>query len=137
MLQTTQDEPLSVEVRRAFPDARVVIAGEVDAANIGELYELFAELARQGFRRISLNLAELTFMDSTGLSLLVAIHKRTHSSGGELVIFSPTRPVQRIFAIAGLDALFTIRPMVSPIQQNAIADAAATSRHDHQIRHAG
>lgn len=137
MLQTTQDEPLGVEVRRAFPDALVVIAGEIDAANVGELYELFAELAREGFQRISLNLAELTFMDSTGLSLLVAVHKRTHSSGGELVIFSPTRPVQRLFAIAGLDAVFTIRPMVSPMHSDAIADAAATARHDHQVRHAG
>ena len=135
MLPTTRNELLSVQVRRAFPDVTVGIGGEVDAANVGELYEIFAELAREGAQRISLNLAGLTFMDSTGLSLLVAIHKRALASGGELVIVSPTRPVHRLFAVAGLDAFFTIRPMAAadPISGRS----RPTSARHHEISRAG
>lgn len=104
---------------------------------MGELYDIFAELAREGIRRISLNLAELSFMDSTGLSLLVAIYQRACASGGELVIFSPTRPVRRLFAVAGLDAFLTIRPMMVPEQSGPPEKTGPMPVRHHEFPRAG
>lgn len=111
MLKASKSVPFTVEVRRVFPDALVVLAGEIDASNVAELYEKFADLMREGIQRISLHLAEVTFMDSTGLSVLVAVQKRTQALGGELVIFSPSPQLRRLFAVACLDSYFTIRPV--------------------------
>jgi anti-sigma B factor antagonist len=111
VLKASKTVPLTVEVRRVFPDALVVLAGEVDASNVAELYEGFSDLVREGIERISLHLGEVTFMDSTGLSVLVAVQKRTQALGGELVIFSPSPQIRRLFAVACLDSYFTIRPV--------------------------
>ena len=48
-----------------------VLTGELDASTVGALYKEFARLAREGGCHISLNLADVTYLDSTGLSVLV------------------------------------------------------------------
>jgi anti-anti-sigma regulatory factor len=59
---------------------------------------------------VALSLAELDFIDSPDLSVLVPEHKRTESMGGELIIFSPRPRVRKVFEATGLDEYFNIRP---------------------------
>ena len=59
---------------------------------------------------VSLNMAEVTFIDSTGLSILIAAHKRSESMNGELIIFSPPTDLRRLFQISGLNTYLNIRP---------------------------
>jgi anti-sigma B factor antagonist len=101
---------LDLEVHDFGTSALVVLAGEVDASTVGELYERFAELAREGVCHIALNLSDVSFMDSTGLSVLVSEQKRVESVGGEVVMFSPSRQVRKLFSITGLDSFFVVRP---------------------------
>jgi anti-sigma B factor antagonist len=100
------------EIRKCEHHGLVMLAGELDTATAGQLYEMFAELAREGIRHIALNLAELDFIDSTGMSVLVTEHKRAQSMGGELIIFSPKRPVRKAFEVTGLNEYLNIRPVV-------------------------
>ena len=101
---------LKTEIRRVETHAVVALAGEVDLSTVGYLYEQFADLAREGVCHVSLNMVEVTFMDSTGLSLLITEHKRMASMKGELIIFSPSWELRRLFQITGLDSYFNIRP---------------------------
>jgi anti-sigma B factor antagonist len=128
--RASKSEPFTIEIRRVFPDALVVLAGEVDASNVAELYEQFSELIRDGMQRISLHLAEVTFMDSTGLSVLVALQKRTQALGGEFVIFSPSPQLRRLFALASLDSYFTIRPVDRSCQGDAPPSPTSTPRDE-------
>jgi anti-sigma B factor antagonist len=96
-------ELLETEIRRVQTHALVMLAGEIDLSTVGELYEKLAELVRDGVCHVALNVAEVTFVDSTGLSLLVSEHKRMDSLNGELIIFSPPEPMRRLFQITGLD----------------------------------
>ena len=107
---TVHTELLDSEVRRSDDHALIMLAGELDASTAGALYVQLAELAALGVRHVSLNLAELTFMDSTGLSVVVTEHKRVESMGGELIIFSPCDRVRRVFEVTGLCDLLNIRP---------------------------
>jgi anti-anti-sigma factor len=105
------DEILETEIRKAPPEhALIMLAGELDASNVSRLYEEFADLARAGIRHISLNLAELEFVDSTGLSAIIAAHKRAVKLGGELIIFSPQPQIRNLFAVSGIDDYLNIRP---------------------------
>ena len=106
--------PLETEIRRVGTHALVLLVGEIDLSTVGQLYEELAELAHEGVCHVSLNVAEVTFMDSTGLSLLVTEHKRMESMKGELIIFSPSRQVRRLFEICGLDSYLNIRPKRAP-----------------------
>jgi anti-sigma B factor antagonist len=57
------------------------LAGELDTSNVAQLYEELADLTRDGVRHIAINLAELDFVNSTGLSALIAAHKRAEAQG--------------------------------------------------------
>jgi anti-sigma B factor antagonist len=107
-------EALETEIRRVGTHALVILVGEIDLSTVGQLYEELAALAHAGVCHVSLNLAEVTFMDSTGLSLLVTEHKRMESMKGELILFSPSRLVRRLFEISGLDSYLNIRPKRAP-----------------------
>jgi anti-sigma B factor antagonist len=110
-LHVARIEVLETEIRKAEPaHALVILAGELDASNVGQLYEQLAELAREGTRHIALNLAELEFIDSTGLSVIIAAHKRAEMLGGELIIFSPPQSIRRLFTVTGIDTYLNIRP---------------------------
>ncbi len=69
-----------------------------------------AALAAEGVCHVSLNVAEVTFVDSTGLSILVSEHKRAESMNGELIIFSPSTQLRELLQITGLDSYLNIRP---------------------------
>lgn len=79
---------LETEIRKGEPQhALVMVAGELDTSNVAELYEELADLTREGVRHIAMNLAELEFVDSTGLSALIAVHKRAESMGENFILF--------------------------------------------------
>ncbi len=101
---------LETVVQNAGTHALVALAGELDVSTVGALYEQLAALAAEGVCHVSLNMAEVTFIDSTGLSLLVTEHKRAESMNGELIIFSPSSDLRMLFEICGLDSYFDIRP---------------------------
>jgi anti-anti-sigma factor len=112
-------EPIEIEIRRASPHALVAIAGELDTSNVVEFYAELAQLAREGICHVALNLAELDFIDSTGLSALVTAHKRAIEAGGELLIFSPPADIRRTLKITGLDGFLNVRPACGPSTESS------------------
>jgi len=102
---------LETEIRKGEPQhALVIVAGELDTSNVAQLYEELADLTREGVRHIAINLSELEFVDSTGLSALIAVHKRAEAMGGELILLSPNRDIRRLFEVTGIDTYFNLRP---------------------------
>jgi anti-sigma B factor antagonist len=97
-----------------FADRTVItLSGYLDAATAPCLSQEFTELSRLGITRIDVDLANLDFMDSSGLSVLVAEHKRTRNDGGGLVIMSPDRSVIRLFQLNGLMSYLVVEPRMS------------------------
>jgi anti-anti-sigma factor len=110
-LRISRNGILETEISKGKPrHALVTLAGELDTSNVAQLYEELADLTREGVRHIAINLAELEFVDSTGLSALIAVHKRAEAEGGELILLSPNRDIRRLFEITGIDTYFNIRP---------------------------
>jgi anti-anti-sigma factor len=56
-----------------------------------------------------LDLADVDFVDSSGLSLLVATHERAGRAEVPMEIAGASPEVQRVFAIAGLDGVLPVR----------------------------
>ena len=88
----------------------MLLAGELDTSNVAQLYAELADLTREGVRHVAIDLAELEFLDSTGLSALIAAHKRTEALGGELILLSPSRDIRRLFEVTGLGTYFNVQP---------------------------
>ena len=89
--------------------ARLRLEGEVDAATAPVLEARIVDAAGPGVDEIVLDFGGLAFIDSSGLSVLVASHKRLRDTGCRLVVEDPPPAAQRLFEIAGLDRVLTIR----------------------------
>ena len=86
----------------------------------GELDEYTAQTARKtldtlletqkGFIQIVMDLSELTFMDSTGVGVLIGRYKKMREIDKPIFISNPSRNAERIFKMAGL---YEIMPKIS------------------------
>ncbi len=58
---------------------------------------------------IEVNLAKVSFIDSQGLSALIALKKTIGANNGRIVLVEPTRVVEQILEITQLNRIFEIR----------------------------
>ncbi len=73
------------------------------------LREALTDLAGQGGVRVTLDLVGMTFIDSTGMSVLVTGLKRLRETGGDLVLQSPSATTMKVLEITGLASVFASR----------------------------
>jgi anti-sigma B factor antagonist len=84
------------------------LAGELDTVTAPGFAQQLADLFDEGARQLTLDLAGLSFIDSSGLSALVSTLKRYRADGGEVVLRSPSRATAKVLEICGLSQVFTI-----------------------------
>ena len=91
-------------------DAVVVAArGEIDLNNSPELRsELFSILARHNPKRVVLNLAEVPYMDSSAVAVLVETLQKLRKTGGKVYLTNLQPRVQGLIEIARLGTIFII-----------------------------
>jgi anti-sigma B factor antagonist len=86
----------------------LVIAGEIDLANVNIFIERLFELSANGDQKIVLDLTDVEFVDSTVLNALFAAAPRIRSNGGDMAIVLVNPSVTRVVEIAGLDVLYRV-----------------------------
>jgi anti-sigma B factor antagonist len=84
--------------------ARVNLSGELDLATAPQLQHALTEAAA-GRTALILDLSELTFMDSTGLHLILSARARLAEADCRLVLVPGDHQVQQIFELTGVDRL--------------------------------
>ena len=99
---------LQLSTRRADGRAVVAVGGEVDLETASQLGEHALNAVREVSPHVALDLAGVTFMDSTGLKVLLSIQRRADLAGGSLVLAGAARSVRRILALTGLDQTFAL-----------------------------
>jgi anti-sigma B factor antagonist len=95
-------EPFRIDVHPERDSVRVVPVGEVDIATVGELDAKLHELRGDGVQHFLLDLRELTFMDSSGLRLILDWDSRARRNGISLALVPGPATVQRVFELAGV-----------------------------------
>ena len=89
---------------------RVVLrlTGELDVATAPRVRAELVSLVQRGACMVSIDMASLSFIDSSGLSVLVGGLKRLRESGGDLVLESPSANAMKVLEITGLTRIFSI-----------------------------
>lgn len=91
----------------------VAVSGEIDVSTAPRLRTGLIELINNGQTDLILDLEGVTFLDSTGLGVLVGALKRVRTVDGSLhLVFTRARLVQ-IFRIIGLNTVFGIHESVA------------------------
>jgi anti-sigma B factor antagonist len=90
-------------------DAFIVsVNGEADAYNAPELEEALQGVLALGGTTVAVDMVEVTFVDSTILSVLLRYQGRFKTLGGDCVIVTDDRRVLRTLEVTGLDKTFVI-----------------------------
>jgi anti-anti-sigma factor len=92
---------LDIGVASSDGVAVISVAGELDVSNYQRLRECLSEISDAGATEVILDVEHLTFMDSTGLSVLVACHRRMEAAGGRFSLLAPTNIVKRLLDMTG------------------------------------
>jgi anti-sigma B factor antagonist len=98
----------AVDAEVVAKTARVRVQGEVDVYTAPQLRERLYGLVVDGADSVVLDLADMTFIDSTGLGVIVGTLKRLRESGGELTLRSPSRSTRKVLDITGLTRIVTV-----------------------------
>jgi anti-anti-sigma factor len=91
-----------VEVREEEEATVIALSGELDLASSPELEERLEQVFGSGAQVVILDLRELDFMDSTGLSVLVKAHQTAEAAGRQLCLVKGTPQVQRLLSLTGV-----------------------------------
>ncbi|MFI9552749.1 STAS domain-containing protein [Nonomuraea endophytica] len=83
----------------------VGVAGELDTTTTGRLSAYLEDQHSDSTLPLVLNLAALTFMDSSGLHLLINLHHHQKEHGGGLHLAAPHERIIRVLEITGTDRL--------------------------------
>jgi len=87
--------------------AVVRVMGELDLAEVEPLQAEFDRLCANGLSKLTVDLSELDFVDSTGLHVLLRLGARCARQQLALQLVPGPPGVQRLFLITGTDSQFT------------------------------
>jgi anti-anti-sigma factor len=98
---------------------RVVTAhGEIDHTHRETLYQELVPSQDVTGARTVLDLAGVSFMDSSGINILIAAHQDLTETGGWLRLTGTHGPVLRVIELVGLDTVIDCHPT----PRHALAD---------------
>lgn len=91
-----------VDARNEGRAAVVVVRGELDLASSPELEQQLERMLESDAELLVIDLRELEFMDSTGLSVIVSTHQRLSEAGRSLSVVKGPPQVQRLLDLTGV-----------------------------------
>lgn len=101
--------PFSLTFSRNQHRVVVAVHGELDCSTGPTLHERLADLIEfQGNLSVVVDLTSTTFIDSSGIEVLVTAHRWLRKRGGRLHLAVPRGSVLKVFEITGLDRVLTI-----------------------------
>ena len=92
-----RDEPVDDSTHVLAP------SGEVDALTAPHLGRRLLCLAEEGKTRVVVDLSNVTFIDSSGIGVLLNALRHLRGRSGRLVLVCPTERILRPFQVSGLD----------------------------------
>ena len=94
--------PLRVDVWPEGDAAHVCPVGEIDLDTVSQVRDRLEELRAAGFRRLILDLRGVTFLDSTGIRLVLETDAAARADGFAFSLIEGPANVQRPFEVTGL-----------------------------------
>jgi anti-sigma B factor antagonist len=107
-LDPLEGDLVSLSVSISGPAARVSAVGEIDSSSAPQLRDQLDRLLDDGVGELTVDLEGVTFLDSAGLCVLAATHRRAAGEGVRLRVLASHRAVVRPLQITGLYDLLRV-----------------------------
>lgn len=86
----------------------VKISGEIDVFTSPRLREMMLGIIDDGGLHLIVDLGEVTFLDSTGLGVLVGVYHRLRARDGSMSFMGVNDRVRRVFHVTQLTKIFVL-----------------------------
>jgi len=93
----------------------LAVSGEIDLATSPQLDEAIVEAINQEISHLTIDLTDVTFLDSSGLSVIVKALKRSREKNAIFDVVASNERVLKVFTITGLNTVITIYPDLSAV----------------------
>jgi anti-sigma B factor antagonist len=100
--------PLTVEIRPDSGAVTLLLEGELDLASVSTLRACLEQLDGS-YHEVAVDLAGLSFVDSTGLATLITTKHQLDERGGRLVLRNPQDAVRRVLEVSGVDKVLAVQ----------------------------
>ena len=109
-MRRSRYEPLvqrhRIEAHDEGGTARVVLGGEIDISSVRHVRAAIGDfIGLDDIRTIELDLADVTFIDSAGIGVVIGSAHRAKGAGQRLEIVAASQAVQRVLDITGVSRL--------------------------------
>ena len=99
---------MEIAVRREPSIVIVDLTGEIDVNAVSRIRDTLGDLTKTASAQILVNLSRATYIDSSGLGILMAARKETLQGGGRFVLCGMIKDVRLVFDLTRLDKFFEI-----------------------------
>ena len=105
-----RSEVMDFAVAHHHEDGVVVVdvKGEIDALTVPQLWEVVEALIEGGERNLIIDLSRVSFIDSTGIGVVIRAMNALRDKGGDLVLRGPAPMTYQVFETVGLTKVLTI-----------------------------
>jgi anti-anti-sigma factor len=87
----------------------MTLVGDVDFNTVVTIRDVGMQaMSRPGCHRLTIDMSEVTFLDSQGIGTLVGLNDAARGKDMTLVIVVPSPQVRRVLQLSGLDKVLTI-----------------------------
>ena len=86
----------------------VEMSGRLVMADAPEARQRLESIIEQGSGKLIIDLSDVGFMDSSGLSVLISTFKQTRTKDGDVVLLNPSPAVRTLFELTRMQQVFDI-----------------------------
>ena len=86
----------------------VSIRGEIDIYSIEKFRDTIEERIKTQAPEIILDCSELSYMDSTGMGVLIELRNKTKELGQKIIMMNPRPNIRKLLALTGVDKIIEI-----------------------------
>ena len=99
---TDLPQDFGVSIVQVNGHAKVRVTGDIDLATAPEFRQRLEAVIAAGICNLDLDLSDVTFLDSRGLQVLLAVRQSLHDRHQRLRVLNPSKPVLRVFELSGM-----------------------------------
>ena len=101
---------MKIDITNENGSAVATLSGELDHHNAKELRsELDRFIVTAQPRELAIDFGGITFMDSSGIGLIMGRSKLMNECGGRLEVINPQPYIRRVMKLAGIERIVKIR----------------------------
>ncbi|CQR59667.1 STAS domain-containing protein [Streptomyces leeuwenhoekii] len=111
-----RQDNLELQARSLRADRSLVsVSGVLDLHTASRLADILQPLLQGSSHSVLVDLSGVTFLDSTGLTCLIAAYRTGRTTGAGLVLIAPSERVRRMLALTGADQVLHSYPTADAV----------------------